>query len=61
MTVILLTIFIIGYAVIIAEHLIKINKAATALITGVLCWTDYIILSPDKELIEEIGDRLVLS
>lgn len=34
----LLFIFIIGYAAIAMEHTVRINKAATALITGVLCW-----------------------
>src|SRR6202035_4166588 len=33
------------------ESAIKINKAAIALITGVLCWTVYIISSNDKEII----------
>jgi Na+/H+ antiporter NhaD/arsenite permease-like protein len=31
-------IFVIGYVLIALEHKIKIDKAATALITGVLCW-----------------------
>ena len=34
-----------------AEHFIKVNKAATALVMGVLCWTVYILFSPDKDLI----------
>jgi len=33
-----IVIFIIGYVLIALEHKIKIDKAATALITGVLCW-----------------------
>lgn len=32
-------VFAIGYLAIALEHPIKINKAATALLTGVLCWT----------------------
>lgn len=32
-------VFSIGYLAIALEHPIKINKAATALLTGVLCWT----------------------
>ena len=36
--------FIIGYAAIANnEHSIKINKTASALLTGVLCWTIYIM------------------
>lgn len=49
----LLLIFLIGYTAITLEHTLKINKAATALITGVLCWTVYITLSTDKEMINE--------
>jgi Na+/H+ antiporter NhaD/arsenite permease-like protein len=45
----LLTIFIIGYLAIAIEHQIKLNKAASALITGVLCWTIYIINGADHE------------
>lgn len=53
MTTILIFVFIAGYIAIASEHKIKINKAATALVTGVLCWLFYIVLSPDKELINE--------
>ncbi len=35
----IIIIFIIGYVLIALEHPIKINKTATALVTGVLCWT----------------------
>lgn len=35
----IIIVFVIGYLAIALEHPIKINKAATALITGVLCWT----------------------
>ncbi|HBM15491.1 MAG TPA: sodium:proton antiporter [Lentisphaeria bacterium] len=41
----IIAIFIIGYAAIAFEHFIKVNKAASALITGVLCWTVYILYS----------------
>ena len=41
-------IFIIGYIAIALEHPLKINKAATALITGVLCWTVFALLTSDK-------------
>jgi Na+/H+ antiporter NhaD/arsenite permease-like protein len=51
---ILITItFIIGYAAIALEHPIKINKTATAILTGVLCWTIYILGSPNKDLIDD--------
>jgi Na+/H+ antiporter NhaD/arsenite permease-like protein len=53
MEIILLGIFIIGYLAIALEHAIKINKAATALITGVLCWTVYILATSDKHFVSE--------
>jgi len=43
--------FVIGYLVIAFEHPLKINKAATALLTGILCWTIYILHQSDKELV----------
>ncbi len=45
--------FIIGYVAIALEHTIKINKAASALVTGVLCWTFYIFSQDDKHLVSE--------
>jgi NhaD family Na+/H+ antiporter len=47
----IILVFIIGYLCIALEHTLKINKAASALVTGVLCWTLYIISSDEKELI----------
>ncbi|TAE72191.1 MAG: sodium:proton antiporter [Bacteroidetes bacterium] len=42
-TLIIIAIFVIGYTLITIEHNIHINKTATALLTGVLCWTIYIM------------------
>ncbi len=61
MIVLLSVIFIFGYAAIAMEHFININKAATALITGVLCWTVFALFTPDKEvpvhlLTEHLGE-----
>lgn len=44
-------IFLVGYAAIVFEHNLRINKAASALVTGVLCWTVYILLSSDKDAV----------
>lgn len=41
MLVVIVAIFIIGYACIALEHPLKINKTATALLLGVLLWTVY--------------------
>jgi Na+/H+ antiporter NhaD/arsenite permease-like protein len=51
MAVIIISVFILGYLLIAFEHTIRINKAATALITGVICWTIYVLLSNDRELV----------
>ena len=49
MVTIISIIFIVGYIAIALEHPLKINKAATALITGVLCWTVFALLTSDKD------------
>jgi Na+/H+ antiporter NhaD/arsenite permease-like protein len=49
----LLIIFFAGYAAIAFEHGIRLNKAATALITGVLCWTVYILFSGNRDMVVE--------
>jgi Na+/H+ antiporter NhaD/arsenite permease-like protein len=55
----LIAIFVLGYVFIAFEYKIKINKAAIALITAVLCWTVYILFSPYKSLINvELTQRL---
>ena len=61
MITLIVIIFIVGYLAIALEHPIRINKAASALITGVLCWTVYILNSPDTghvndQLLEHLGD-----
>lgn len=47
----IVTIFVIGFLAIALEHSIKINKAATALVTGVLCWTVYTLQSGDNDMV----------
>jgi len=51
MIIAIVTIFILGYLAITLEHGIKINKAASALITGALCWTVYISLTDNKDVV----------
>src|SRR5687767_901311 len=53
MTIIIAIIFIAGYLAIALEHTLKINKAASALLTGVICWTVYALSSGESELISE--------
>ena len=49
----MIVIFAVGYAIITLEHTVHINKAATALLVGVLCWTVYVVHVPDSELVGE--------
>ena len=46
-------IFIIGYAAIAFEHQLKINKTASALLVGTLCWTFYVFDNQGITLIQE--------
>jgi Na+/H+ antiporter NhaD/arsenite permease-like protein len=43
MEIAILAVFIIGYIAIATEHSIKIDKAASALLTGVLCWSILVV------------------
>ncbi len=61
MQIAILLIFILGYIAIALEHSINVNKAASALLTGVLCWTVYSVNQPDPhivthELMEHLGE-----
>ncbi len=53
MYILIIIVFIIGYAAIAFEHPLKINKTASALLTGVLCWTVYVLYSTDSHLVSE--------
>ncbi len=52
----LIIVFVLGYVAIAFESPLKLNKAASALITGVLCWTIYIL---QAESAETVGDELL--
>jgi Na+/H+ antiporter NhaD/arsenite permease-like protein len=57
----LIVLFIVGYLAIAFEHQIKLNKAASALITGVLCWIFFIFSGAGHEkvlhdLMEHMGE-----
>lgn len=49
MLTLIIAIFIIGYLMIALEHPLKINKAASALLTGTILWVLYIMNAPDFE------------
>ncbi|MEJ7767474.1 MAG: sodium:proton antiporter NhaD [Chitinophagaceae bacterium] len=57
----LMIVFVLGYTAIALEHTLQLNKAASALITGVLCWTIYILQSDNthtvgEELLHHLGE-----
>ncbi len=43
MTIAILCVFVLGYLAIALEHKLQINKAASAILLGVICWTLYIV------------------
>ncbi len=47
----IILVFILGYLAITLEHPLKIDKAASALVTAVLCWMLYILAESDKEAV----------
>jgi Na+/H+ antiporter NhaD/arsenite permease-like protein len=52
MEIFIVVVFVLGYFLIALEHPIKINKTATALVTGVLCWTLFVISEPPETLLQ---------
>jgi Na+/H+ antiporter NhaD/arsenite permease-like protein len=57
----LVLVFVVGYAAIVMENRLQLNKAASALITGVLCWTIYILQVPEHHVVahavvEQMGE-----
>ena len=56
MALLALVIFILGYLAIAFENSLRLNKAASALITGVFCWLVYFIHAP---LTEDVSQSLL--
>jgi Na+/H+ antiporter NhaD/arsenite permease-like protein len=56
-TTVIICIFVFGYLAITLEHSLKINKAASALLTGVLCWIVYIVSASDKHAVVHALDQ----
>lgn len=59
METLILVVFVLGYIAIAFEHPLKINKAASALVTGVLCWTIFVLNEPDTHhVLEHLGKHV---
>ena len=43
----ILLIFFVGYLMIALEHPLKVNKAGTALLTGIVLWVLYVSCAPE--------------
>ena len=56
MNMLMAVVFMLGYICIASEHFIKVNKAATALLTGVICWSLLIFGGAEKH---EVNLRLM--
>lgn len=48
----IIAVFVIGYLLIALEHSIKVNKTATAILTGVICWTLFMFMDPGPVLLD---------
>jgi Na+/H+ antiporter NhaD/arsenite permease-like protein len=51
MELVIILVFVVGYVFIAFEHPLKINKTASALLTGVICWTLFILSEPSESLL----------
>lgn len=52
-------VFVVGYLLITLEHSVHIDKAATAILTGVLCWTLYSLSGVEvHQISEHLGEHL---
>lgn len=53
MTTLIIIIFVLGYLAIAFEHPLQLNKTASALFAGIICWTLYFLSSSDVHLATE--------
>lgn len=51
MELVIVLVFVVGYILIALEHPIKINKSASALLTGVICWVLFMLSGPTDSLL----------
>ena len=51
METLIILVFVVGYLAIALEHSIKINKTASAILTGVICWTLFALSTPTESIL----------
>mgnify|MGYP006997530988 CR=1 FL=1 len=59
MEILIISVFTIGYLFIALEHNIRIDKAAIALITGVLTWSIFVFYADHHFIDEELHHHLI--
>lgn len=52
MEALIIVVFVVGYLCIAFEHPLKVNKTASAILTGVLCWTLFMLSQPSQTVTE---------
>jgi Na+/H+ antiporter NhaD/arsenite permease-like protein len=50
MEILVVVVFVIGYLAIALEHPLRVNKTASALLAGVICWTLFVLSSPSESV-----------
>jgi len=58
MVTLIIILFLVGYLIIALEHSFNVNKAGTALLLGVICWTIYALASADTHFIGGLSHHL---
>lgn len=61
MLTLIIVVFVLGYLGIAFEHTLKINKTAIAIVTGVLCWTLFMVSSPEEGLLQSAAYQKFLA
>jgi Na+/H+ antiporter NhaD/arsenite permease-like protein len=58
MVTIISILFILGYILIALEHAVGVNKAATALVTGIICWSVFSLSSGNALINDQLAHHL---
>jgi Na+/H+ antiporter NhaD/arsenite permease-like protein len=56
--VLLVALFVLGYLAVVFEHPLRLNKAASALLMGVACWTAYIVAGDQHGINEQLSHHM---
>ena len=55
----MVVVFVLGYLCITLEHQLKVDKAAVALVTGILCWTIYVVGKEQIVDLDKVKDHAI--